>query len=329
MTSFEEPLIVITGAAGFIGSALVRHLNDKGKDNLILVDELGQGAKWQNLVGKRFVDIITPSALFSWLENFKREIGAIIHLGANSSTVETNADALLDNNYRFSVRLADYALSQGYRFIYASSAATYGDGSCGFCDEHNTLELLIPLNMYGYSKHLFDLWLKNQGLLDRVVGLKYFNIFGPNEGDKGRMASAVYHLYPKALSEGVVSLFQSSDPANYPDGGQLRDFLYVKDAVAFTTAFLENNAAGIFNIGSGVPRSWKDLASALFDAVGKPCRIEYIPMPKELIGKYQNYTCADMSKTKAALGKNFPVITSLEAAVGDYVKNYLIPGKRW
>lgn len=329
MTSFEEPLIVITGGAGFIGSALVRHLNDKGKDNLIIVDELGQGGKWQNLVGKRFADIIAPTALFSWLDAFKSEIGAVIHLGANSSTVETNADALLDNNYRFSVRLAEYALSQGYRFIYASSAATYGDGSRGFDDEHDELDQLMPLNMYGYSKHLFDLWLKNQGLLDQVVGLKYFNIFGPNEGDKGRMASAVHHLYPKVLSEGVVSLFQSSDPANYPDGGQLRDFLYVKDAVAFTAAFLENSAAGIFNVGSGVPRSWNDLASALFAAVGLPSRIEYVPMPPELVGKYQNYTCADMDKTKAVLGPNFPVITPLEDAVGDYVKNYLIPGKRW
>ena len=188
------------------------------------------------------------SGLFAWLEGKQSQIEAFIHLGACSSTVETDASYLLENNYRFSVRLAEYALENNHRFIYASSAATYGDGSLGFSDDESRLNALHPLNMYGYSKHLFDLWLKNEKALDKVVGLKYFNVFGPNEMHKKRMASAITHILPTAQNEGVVRLFKSSEPDRFKDGEQKRDFIYVKDAARMTCAFLENDAAGIFNI---------------------------------------------------------------------------------
>lgn len=328
MKIFDDQYIVITGGAGFIGSGVIRYLNDQGIDNLIIVDELGSSEKWKNLVGKRFLDIIDKNQFFEWLQGRESAIEAFIHLGACSSTVETDASYLLENNYRFSVRLAEYALTHGQRFIYASSAATYGDGSLGFSDNENELEMLRPLNMYGYSKHLFDLWLKNQGVLNQVVGLKYFNVFGPNEGHKDRMASAIIRLLPAAQKEGVVKLFKSSEPEKFPDGGQQRDFVYVKDVARMTCAFLSSDACGLYNIGSGQATTWNQLASAVFKAIGKPEKIEYFPMPTDLNGKYQNYTCADMAKTNAALREQSKTMP-MEDAVIDYVRNYLIPGNLW
>jgi len=329
MATSEEPLIVITGGAGFIGSGVVSHLNSMGKENIVVVDDLGRGGKWQNLVGKRFVDIISRHALFSWLEGKQEQLGAIIHLGACSSTVEANADYLLDNNYRFSIRLADYALRYSLRFIYASSAATYGDGSLGFSDDHALIGQLKPLNMYGYSKQLFDLWVQSQGLLDQFVGIKYFNVFGPNEAHKGRMASAVHHFFPMVQKEGVVRLFQSEFPADFPHGGQMRDFIYVKDAVAITCAFLGNKIGGIFNVGSGTASTWNQLVYALFAALGMPAHIEYIPMPADLVGKYQNYTCAPMGKLQQALNAAYISARPLDATIADYVHNYLMLDRRW
>jgi ADP-L-glycero-D-manno-heptose 6-epimerase len=242
--------------------------------------------------------------------------------------VETDAAYLLENNYRFSLKLAEYALRHGHRFIYASSAATYGDGSLGFTDDHETLDTLHPLNMYGFSKHLFDLWLKNQGLLNSVVGLKYFNVFGPNEYHKGRMASAITHILPTAKREGVIKLFKSNDPAKFNHGEQKRDFIYVKDAARMTCAFLDTQAAGIYNIGTGYAGTWNEVANGVFKALGRAPNIEYIDMPSDLIGKYQNYTCADMRKTRAALNQQADCMP-LEATVVEYVKEYLIPEKRW
>jgi len=263
MRLYDDQLIVITGGAGFIGSNVIRHLNNSGIDNIVVVDELGTDDKWKNLLGKRFYLILEKEELFDWLKDRESEIEAFIHLGACSDTMEKDASYLLQNNTRFSMRLADYALRHGHRFIYASSAATYGDGSAGFSDDISQLDRLQPLNMYGYSKHLFDQWLYNRGVLDKVVGLKYFNVFGPNEGHKAHMASAVFHTLPIAQKEGVVKLFKSDLP-KYADGAQQRDFIYSKDAARMTCAFLENDATGLFNIGRGEPTTWNQLAGAIF-----------------------------------------------------------------
>jgi ADP-L-glycero-D-manno-heptose 6-epimerase len=328
MTFNDEPLVVITGGSGFIGSCLVRHLNDAGLSNLILVDDLGDGTKWRNLLGKSFIDILDKSQLFGWLQGKESAIGAIIHLGACSSTVETNASYLLENNYRYTLRLAEYALKNDIRFVYASSAATYGAGEHGFSDDQSGIPALRPLNMYGMSKQLFDGWALREGVLNQMVGLKFFNVFGPNEFHKGRMASAIVHVLPTVLKEGVIRLFKSSEPDLYADGGQKRDFVYIKDVVRMICAFLSNGATGIYNIASGHASTWNELAAAVFAAVGKPLNIEYIPMPTDLIGKYQNYTCADMTKTRAAIG-SMATCQSLDDTVSDYIRNYLLPDQIW
>lgn len=328
MKLYDDQLIVITGGAGFIGSGVVRYLNERGMNNIIVVDDLRQGEKWKNLVGKRIVDVISRHHLFEWLEGREALIEAFIHLGACTSTVETDADYLINNNYRFSQRLVQYAVKNGQRFIYASSAATYGDGLDGFSDDHSKMDKLKPLNMYGFSKHLFDLWLKSEGLLEQVVGLKYFNVFGPNELHKGRMASPINRLLEQAQKEGVVKLFQSSEPNKYSHGNQERDFIYVKDVARMTCAFLENEAYGIYNIGRGSVGTWNQMASAIFKAIDKPAKMEYIPMPADLIGKYQNHTLADMRKTNSVLKKQ-AATQPLEDSIKDYVCNYLIPGKLW
>lgn len=328
MKIYDDQLIVVTGGAGFIGSSVIRVLNDKGLKNIIVVDELKRSEKWKNLVGKQFLDIVEKNEFFSWLIGKESEIEAFIHLGACSNTLEDNASYLLENNTKFSQKLADYALTNGQRFIYASSAATYGDGSQGFSVNEPELFKLKPLNMYGYSKHLFDLWLQNAKVLDKVVGLKYFNIFGPNEWHKGRMASVILQMLPLAKKEGVIRLFKSSEKDKYPDGGQIRDFLYVKDAARMTVQFLENDAGGIFNIGSGKATTWNELAESIFSALNIKGQIEYIPMPEDLIGKYQNFTLADISRTKEALSP-YEEPMSIEKSVKDYIQNYLLPCKTW
>lgn len=329
----SEPLIVITGAAGMIGSGVVRYLNDQGKTNLLLVDDLKAGDKWKNLVGKQFVDLISKHQIFDWLQGKSAEVDAIIHLGACSDTVESNGDYLLENNFRFSIRLAEWALNANKRFIYASSAATYGDGSLGFSDDESQIESLRPLNLYAFSKQLVDLWMKREGVLNCVVGLKYFNVFGPNEYHKGRMASMVLKMMHKARVEGKIELFKSNDP-HYTDGGQMRDFIYVKDAVKMTCALLEpkyRHVAGIYNIGQGRPSTWNLLAEALFKALEKKSQIGYIDMPAELAAQYQNYTCARMDKWQQTFvaDPQYAKTTPLENSVSEYVSHYLIPGARW
>jgi ADP-L-glycero-D-manno-heptose 6-epimerase len=325
---YKERVIVITGGAGFIGSCLTRHLNDLGLRNIVLVDNLGKTEKWRNLVGKNVVDVLDKSQLFDWLNGKQKRIETIVHLGACSTTVELDSSYLLENNYRYSVKLADFALEAGIPFIYASSAATYGDGSQGFSDDHDALESLQPLNMYGLSKHLFDLWIKSHGLLNEVTGLKFFNVFGPNELHKGRMASAIVHMLPHAKQDGVIKLFKSNDPERFPDGGQQRDFIYVKDVVRMMQKFMVNGAKGIYNIGSGTPNSWHKLADSLFKSIGKTTKVEFIAMPDDLHGKYQNYTAADMRKTKKVLGEAVDC-EPLEDSVKDYVGQHLLQGKLW
>ncbi|MDE3045169.1 MAG: ADP-glyceromanno-heptose 6-epimerase [Verrucomicrobiota bacterium] len=321
----KKPLIVVTGAAGMIGSGVVRYLNDCGTSDLLLVDDLKSGEKWKNLLGKSFVDLISKHQLHAWLQGRQDEVGAIVHLGACSDTVETNVDYLMENNFHYTVRLAEWALKHDKRFVYASSAATYGDGSAGFSDE--MIEELRPLNPYGFSKQLVDLWMKREGVLGQVVGLKYFNVFGPNEYHKGRMASMVLKMTGKAAQEGRIQLYKSNDQT-YEDGGQCRDFIYVKDAVAMTCAFLERrDVGGLFNIGRGRTTTWNVLAAALFDALEREKKVEYIEMPPELSKQYQNYTCADMRKFHKIFSEFSTV--SIEDAVKEYVREYLLKNARW
>jgi len=322
-----EKRVVITGAAGLIGSGVVRHLNDLGYEELILVDELDHPDKVKNLQGKKYQNLLPISGLFQWLQGRESEIEAFIHLGACSDTLEQNENYLLNNNTRYTQNLAEYALKNGQRFIYASSAATYGDGSKGFSDAHDRLDFLQPLNLYGKSKHLFDLWAKKEGVLDQIVGLKYFNVFGPNENHKGHMASMVYKMIPVIEQEGVIRLFKSSEPEKYADGGQCRDFIYVKDAVKMTCGFLKDKRGGIFNIGRGEPTTWNQLASAVFKALNKPLNIEYIDMPEKLTQQYQNYTCAEMNKYSQ--DKELKLSYDTDEAVKDYVQNYIVLDRRW
>ncbi len=312
--------IVITGAAGFIGRNAVAELNSRGFDNLLLVDHLGTDEKWRNLVRLRFEDIVSPDQFLARVESSKLPaIEAIIHLGACSATTERDADCLLRNNYHYTRTLCEWAIRNDSRFIYASSAATYGDGAQGYSDDDASTVTLRPLNMYGYSKHMFDLWALKHKLYDRIVGLKYFNVFGPYEDHKDDMRSVISKSYRQIGLEGKVSLFKSYQPG-YADGEQMRDFVYVKDAVDVTLWFLEHAAGGLFNCGTGIARTWKDLATAVFTAMDVPVNISYIDMPETLKGKYQYFTEAKMTKLRAA-GYEQP-FTPLEDAVLDYIRNF-------
>jgi ADP-L-glycero-D-manno-heptose 6-epimerase len=311
--------IVITGGAGFIGSCMVRHLNDTGIDSIYIVDELGTSEKWKNLVGKRFDDYFDKNDFLEAVCSgvLDDSVDALIHFGACSSTTETNATYLMDNNYQYSKVLAEWALKKKKRFIYASSAATYGNGEHGYSDDDLLTPRLRPLNMYGYSKHAFDLWVLKNKLETRFVGLKFFNVYGPNEYHKDDMRSMVNKGYQQIKETGKIRLFKSYN-VNYADGEQKRDFIYVKDAVAMTAFFLENTALnGIVNIGTGKAHSWNDLARALFQALEMTPSVEYIEMPASLRDKYQYFTQADMGKLRA---RGYAAeLMSLEEAVKDYV----------
>lgn len=315
---------LVTGGAGFIGSALIWALNQRGQDNIIVSDFLGTNERWKNLVPLRFADYIEADALLESLSSPRlAEIETIYHLGACSATTEKDCRYLIQNNYEFTRRLAEWAIEGGRRFVYASSAATYGDGAAGMDDRSGDLHQFRPLNMYGYSKHLFDLHAKRRGWLDRIVGLKYFNVFGPNEGHKGDMRSVVDKAYGQIRETGKVRLFKSEHP-DFRDGEQMRDFFYVKDAVDATIHLAEHReAAGLFNLGSGVASTWIQLVTPIFAQLDLPVNIEFIDLPDSLRGKYQYHTCADIFRLKASgwAGPGF----SLENAVRDYVSDYLIP----
>jgi ADP-L-glycero-D-manno-heptose 6-epimerase len=311
-------MIVVTGGAGFIGSAFVHRLNREGVSDVLIVDRLGQGGKWRNLVNLSYRDYLHKDVFLPELEKGRlQRPEAIVHLGACTSTAETDADYLLENNYRYSARLARYALREGVRFVYASSAATYGDGRNGFDDDPDRLGRLKPLNPYAYSKHLFDCWLRRQGLLDRVAGLKFFNVYGPNEDHKGDMRSMVRKAWEQIRESGRVQLFRSHREG-YEHGGQRRDFVYVRDCAQLLLWFLRRpEVCGLYNAGTGEARTWNDLAGAVFRALGQPERIDFVDMPVHLRDTYQYYTRAETARLRA-LGAPVPN-TSLEEGVREYV----------
>ena len=315
-------MYIVTGGAGFIGSAFVWQLNQMGINRILIVDNLGRTEKWKNLVNLTYLDYEHKDNFLNLiLKNKLQDITAIIHMGACSSTTESDADYLMENNFHYSQKLAEFCLEKGGRFIYASSAATYGDGKLGFNDDHAGLTNLRPLNMYGYSKHLFDLWAQKKGLLDKIVGLKFFNVFGPNEYHKGDMKSVIAKAYSQIKDTGKLKLFKSYRP-EYGDGEQKRDFIYVKDCVRVMAWFLEHKEVnGIFNLGTGKARSWNELARAVFEAMHQKTNIEYIEMPENIRDKYQYFTEAKMDKLK---GTGCPCdFMSLEEAARDYIQNYL------
>ena len=317
--------VLLTGGAGFIGSCMLKRLNNAGIEDVIVVDHLGTSAKWKNLVGKKFRDYFEKGPFLEIIEggSLDREIDAVVHLGACSSTTEQDASYMMENNYEYSKRLAKWALKNKKRFLYASSAATYGDGGEGYSDSDKMTPKLAPLNVYGYSKHLFDLWVLSNNLQREFVGLKYFNVYGPNESHKGEMRSMVHKGYEQIKSSGKIRLFKSHKP-EYEDGGQKRDFIYVKDAVELTYYFLENHGkSGIFNIGAGAAKTWNELAEAIFSALGMEKNIEYFDMPEILRGKYQYFTQADIDKLRKANPKH--KFFELKDAVKDYV-SYLENG---
>lgn len=309
---------IVTGGAGFIGSCLLWKLNKEGVSDIIVVDEPITPAKKRNIEGKRFSDFLDKDKFLSLISSDKlgKKVDAIFHLGACTSTTLRDMDYFIKNNVEYSRKLVKYALEKNIRFIYASSGATYGDGSQGFSDEDKNTLNLTPLNPYGYSKHLFDLWVMNSGLIKSVVGLKYFNVFGPNEYHKGDMMSVIAKSFDKIVKTKKMRLFKSHNK-QYKDGEQKRDFIYVKDAVDATYYFLENrDKGGIYNIGTGRARSWNDLAKSLFSALDMEVNIEYFEMPEGLRDKYQYYTQADISKLQqAGYKKDF---FTLENAVLEY-----------
>lgn len=328
-TLSKKGKILVTGGAGFIGSALIWALNERGYDNILVSDYLGQDERFKNLVPLRYEDYFEGDTLLHYVREGSHpaleQVHTIFHLGACSSTTEKDCRYLIQNNYEYTKDLAQWAIDNNVKFLYASSAATYGDGDQGMDDKDDNIARLRPLNMYGYSKHMFDLYAQKQGWLDRLIGLKYFNVFGPNENHKGDMRSVVHKAYGQILSEGVVKLFKSYKP-EYKDGEQMRDFLYVKDAIDMTLFLAEcPQAGGLYNLGSGEANTWMTLVTSIFKALGKEPNIEFIEMPDYLKPKYQYFTKADTAKL-SSIGYT-DKRTPLPEAVRDYVCEYLVPGK--
>jgi ADP-L-glycero-D-manno-heptose 6-epimerase len=315
-------MIILTGGAGFIGSCVLAELNANDYSDILVVDNLGTGNKWKNLANKRFSGFLHKGQFLNWLySEHHKQIDAIIHLGACSNTTEVDANYLMENNYLYSVKVAQYATKHNIRFIYASSAATYGNGENGYSDL--SIDWLVPLNCYGMSKHLFDMWALENGLLDRITGLKFFNVFGANEYHKAGMMSMFVKAYEQIKECGKVGLFKS-ERADYADGEQKRDFIYVKDCAKIIMLMLTDKTwTGIYNIGTGKAESWNTLAESVFAAMEIEPNIEYIDMPPELSKQYQYFTEADNAKLLTKLGKDWR-FTSIQDATKDYVQNYLM-----
>ncbi|HVI53276.1 MAG TPA: ADP-glyceromanno-heptose 6-epimerase [Candidatus Sulfotelmatobacter sp.] len=321
-------MYVVTGGAGFIGSNLLAALEKRGLGPLVVCDRLGDGDKWRNISKRELSDIVHPEQIFDFLEANKKRITCLFHMGAISATTETNADLITANNFNLTTALFAWCTHNNVRIIYASSAATYGDGEHGFDDELsvNALARLQPLNAYGWSKHLFDRRVarkiaENKPLPPQWAGLKFFNVYGPNEYHKGGQQSVVAHIFPHAAQGASATLFKSHNP-DYPDGGQKRDFVWVGDVVDVMLWLLDNpKVSGLFNLGTGQARTFKDLAAAVYHALGKEPRIKYVDTPVNIRDKYQYFTEANMDRLRAAgYGKPF---TSLEDGVTAYVQKHL------
>jgi len=316
-------MIIVTGGAGFLGSAAIWKLNEAGIEDILVVDNLSTSEKWRNLVNRRYREYIHKDEFLRVVRSGENryKARAVLHLGACSSTTERDADYLYANNTRYSIELCRYCLDHGIRFVNASSAATYGDGSQGFEDGAGSMDRLKPMNMYGYSKHLFDLHARREGWLGSIASLKFFNVFGPNEYHKGDMMSVARKAHAQIRETGRVRLFKSHRQG-YEDGGQMRDFVYVKDCAAVMSWLVDHpEASGVFNVGSGQARSFRDLAGAVFAAMGREPAIDYIDMPEAIRGNYQYFTEAPMGRLRdAGCGEAF---TPLDEAVKDYVAGYL------
>lgn len=313
--------IAVTGAAGFIGSIVISVLNSAGYKDIVAVDSLGTDGRFKNLRTKSYKEIVSPSTFLSKIASGACRPDAIIHMGAITDTSETNGDRLLEHNTHYSHSLATYCVEHNARYIYASSASVYGDGVLGFSDDSNLTPTLLPLNAYAFSKWLFDMAVLENGWNAKMVGLRFFNVFGPNEYHKGRMASVVWHAYNQIHDTGTVTLFASHNP-QYGNGGQLRDFIYVRDVADTILWFLEHpDSNGIFNLGTGTARSFKDLATSVFTALGREPRIEFVPTPENIRGSYQYFTEATLNNLRAA-GYRAP-FASLEDSAKEYVTQYL------
>lgn len=329
----KQPTIVVTGAAGFIGSVFVQYLNEQGLDHLLLVDDFGVESKRTNWESKKFIKAIERQAFLAQLDAGEFEIDLIVHLGARTDTTEFNYAIHEALNVEYSKSIWHYATRKNIPLIYASSAATYGSGEHGYEDNHTILDQLEPLNPYGVSKNEFDKWAIEQATCPPAwTGLKFFNVYGPNEAHKGRMASVIFHSFNQIKASGLVKLFRSHRP-DFKDGQQLRDFIYVKDLVSVIGWMLHHMYAhqwgksknGLYNLGTGKARSFYDLAANTFTAQGLEPNIEFVDMPEDIRDKYQYFTEANMAKLRAA-GYDKP-FSSLEEGVKDYVANYLVPGK--
>lgn len=326
-------MIVITGGAGMIGSMIAWHLNTvAGRDDLVIVDRQQHPDQWQNLVHRRYAQYLDKDALLSWLQQSPGKVDAVIHMGAISATTERDFNKLVQDNIQYSQDLWTWCAHNSVPFLYASSAATYGAGELGYSDEESGIDQFRPLNGYGYSKQFFDQWAlrqvrENQPVPPQWCGFKFFNVYGPNEYHKERMASVAFHSFNQFRETGTVKLFKSHLP-DYQDGMQLRDFVYVKDAASVVAHFLANpQHSGIYNIGTGQARAFKDLATAVMTSMGKQPHITYIDMPEDLRGKYQYFTEATMEKVRATgYTKSFH---SLEDGVRDYVQNHLMQADQY